>query len=55
MGQDCHDGTHQGGMHDNGNQLHDFVARGRGQIDPNSDKAVHDEYKSAERQALHST
>ena len=44
MGEDCQDATHQGGVHDNGHQLYDYEARGRGSIDPNSDRSVHDEY-----------
>jgi len=54
MGEDCHDGTHQGGMHDNGLQLYDNKPWSRGSIDPNSDKSVHAEYKTrANQQALH--
>lgn len=54
MGEDCHDGTHQGGVHDNGLQLYDNKPWSRGSIDPNSDKSVHAEYKSrAKQQALH--
>mmetsp|Transcript_3537 Transcript_3537/g.7150 ORF Transcript_3537/g.7150 Transcript_3537/m.7150 type:complete len:289 (+) Transcript_3537:14-880(+) len=42
MGTDCHDGTHQGGVHDNGNQFYDNYHTGS--IDPTSDKSVQDEY-----------
>jgi len=55
MGEDCHDGTHQGGQHDNGLQLYDNRGWSRGSIDPNSDKSVHAEYKTrvGKQQALH--
>mmetsp|Transcript_61619 Transcript_61619/g.165558 ORF Transcript_61619/g.165558 Transcript_61619/m.165558 type:complete len:281 (-) Transcript_61619:190-1032(-) len=42
IGQDCHDRTHQGGLHDNGNQYYDNFFTGS--IDPNSDKSVNPEY-----------
>lgn len=54
MGEDCHDGTHQGGLHDNGLQLYDNKPWSRGSIDPNSDKSVNPEYKArGKQQALH--
>jgi len=52
IGEDCHDGTHQGGLHDNGLQLYDNKPWSRGSIDPNSDKSVHDEYKARGKQQL---
>ena len=50
IGNDCHDGTHQGGLHDNGLQLYDNKPWSRGSIDPNGDKAVHAEYKARSKQ-----
>merc|ERR1719453_1188152 len=38
MGQDCHDNTHQGGVHDNARQFYDQYHYGS--IDPNSPKSV---------------
>ncbi|EKX33836.1 hypothetical protein GUITHDRAFT_166356 [Guillardia theta CCMP2712] len=42
MGSDCHDGTHHGGVHDNGIQIYDNYHTGS--IDPSSDKSVNPEY-----------
>jgi hypothetical protein len=47
MGGDCHDNTHQGGLHDNGNQYYDNFFTGS--IDPNSDKSVNPEYARKQR------
>mmetsp|Transcript_10587 Transcript_10587/g.21909 ORF Transcript_10587/g.21909 Transcript_10587/m.21909 type:complete len:291 (-) Transcript_10587:59-931(-) len=38
MGTDCHDGTHQGGVHDNARQFYDQYHYGS--IDPNSPESV---------------